>query len=643
MNEPDESELKEETVIGVREGLSEEAERSTPLVKKLKAKSEVPSLEAWQRKVGEVFKKKASYGDLAKHLLDLVQSMDTPLGRFTRSMSHPLRPPPANVAPFERRGDLLPIHPTTVEIGRHGVTSQNVDWVKLTLIVLNFYYCAGWAKPICVPMDTRLSDNQRGALREIAHVIDSNIISAKLIPTLAEAKKALESKRYDYSGNPIENMMDLEAKKVFPTWPKKGEAGIRCIAEFFDGEALEAMRNPDDWLLPYDLQPSRTKRSVVRATDEEWLRICTEAHRRKMMVFVKDDVPRDKAGHLVVNGAGAVKKMKTIEGKLTELQRFISVLVPTNQILKALPGAQDSLPYIGQLTAIHLGGDEELYLESEDFSSAFNLFSVPTSWSRFFAYAKKVPGKAFGCPDLESVRPALRVIPMGWRSAVTIVQAAVRNIVYDRAKVDKSTAVQKDRPLPEDKFLSVVYLDNYDEIQIFKKVRKELTKENHEGTETRRRFSRVCNELGLPLNKAKQLIGAYVGGMQGGEFHGKHGVLKLGRDKLEDFIAISLALLALPVATEFQIRHWVGKAAFAATFRRPLFAVLQEVFELIEDARSRPQKLSEAQLDEVLTFLVLGVHAQSELKAELSPEISCADASPSGGGAAVATQFKSRS
>ena len=50
------------------------------------------------------------------------------------------------------------------------------------------------------------------------------------------------------------------------------------------------------------------------------------------------------------------------------------------------------------------------------------------------------------------------------------------------------------------------------------------------------------------------------------------------------------------------------------------------------------------EIDEVLGFLVLAVHAQSELRVELSTTISCAaDASPYGGGSAVAQKFKEKS
>lgn len=46
-------------------------------------------------------------------------------------------------------------------------------------------------------------------------------------------------------------------------------------------------------------------------------------------------------------------------------------------------GEQDSLPYIGQLTGVVLDGEESLYIDSEDFTSAFNLFAVPDAWPPF--------------------------------------------------------------------------------------------------------------------------------------------------------------------------------------------------------------------------------------------------------------------
>ena len=46
---------------------------------------------------------------------------------------------------------------------------------------------------------------------------------------------------------------------------------------------------------------------------------------------------------------------------------------------------------------------------------------------------------------------------------------------------------------------------------------------------------------------------------------------------------------------------------------------------------------------DIFCFIGLSVHAQSELRASISDTISCTDASPSGGGSAIAHRFKSKS
>jgi len=568
----------------------------------------------WQKQLVEIWRKETTtFTDLGAKILDSLRFLDTPLGDFVRRYSHHMQPPPAAEAHYARKGDLLPIHPTCVKAGECGVSERNQDWVKLMFVLINFNYCTGWTTPICVPMDGQLSPNQRLAIEEVAKTVDDNVLSADPVPSYGEAKAALQSKKFDYAGNPVEYMQELVAERVFPTWPRPGEAAIKCITDFLEGEVKEAMADPSQWVLPFDLQPASSKKSLVRATEDEWYKICAEGHKRGLFCMVDDsEVPRDRAGHLVLNGAGGVTKIKEMNGQLVHLQRFISVLIPTNEMMMDLPGAQDTLPYVGQLTALYLAPDEELYLDSEDLQSAFNLFRVPRAWSPYFAYARKVDGRAFGRPDLGKVRPALCVVPMGWKSAVTLVQYAVRHIVFDLAKVPRSTSLEKGMAIPEGDRLTVVYLDNFDQGRIMKSFAEGFGADEAQMTETHKRFNEVCDELGLPRNAGKQLIGATCGGTQGGEFNGQAGTIKVGRDKLQNFLAISLALLTSPVVTEFQVRHWIGKAAFIATFRRPLFAILQEIFGLLEKCKSRGQALSAAVVDEVLCFLGLATQSQRE-------------------------------
>ena len=269
-----------------------------------------------------------------------------------------------------------------------------------------------------------------------------------------------------------------------------------------------------------------------------------------------------------------------------------------------------------------------------------NLFSVPDNWLGFFAYSKKVDGKAFGLPEGKMVHPALAVVPMGWHSAVGIVQETVRNLAFERAKVDVNTSVEKGKPIPDEKSLSVVYLDNFDEITILKRVADELDKEG-EMTENHRRFIEVCDAEGLPRNLGKQLIRAMSGAMQGGEFEGDRGVLKVGNDKFKSFVKMSLGLMGSSKWSDFSLRHWTGKAAFCCAFRRVLFAILGEVFPAIQQATVKDISPPTAVVDEVMCFMVAAVQAETHLRSPLSEVISCTDASPTGGASAVATRFKS--
>lgn len=68
-------------------------------------------------------------------------------------------------------------------------------------------------------------------------------------------------------------------------------------------------------------------------------------------------------------------------------------------------------------------------------------------------------------------------------------------------------------------------------------------------------FSKVCDELGLTRNSARQVIMALTGGIQGGELNRKTGTLKVAPDKLRSFVTISMGLLAQDVWKEFPVRH----------------------------------------------------------------------------------------
>lgn len=201
------------------------------------------SLEEWQDLVGETFKQCPSMSDLGKYLMSQVCRAPTPLGRFFRQWCQPAQPPPGAEPAHQRRGDILPIPPWLVTEAVEGVTAANVYWVWFITVILNFnYYCAGWSKPVCVPMEDKLTSNQAEALRQLGELVDNNILSVDPLGSLGQARELLASKKFDYSGAPIEYMEELKADRVAPAWPRPGEAAVQPIARYLGEATRQALK-----------------------------------------------------------------------------------------------------------------------------------------------------------------------------------------------------------------------------------------------------------------------------------------------------------------------------------------------------------------------------------------------------------------
>ena len=97
----------EEELNGI--GNSDEEERANLRPKSEDGKIQPYSIERWQSQVRGLLTKQVSYGSVGRHLLDLILTMDGPMGDFARRYAS-TQPPPASRPTRQRRGDVLPIH-----------------------------------------------------------------------------------------------------------------------------------------------------------------------------------------------------------------------------------------------------------------------------------------------------------------------------------------------------------------------------------------------------------------------------------------------------------------------------------------------------------------------------------------------------
>lgn len=99
---------------------------------------------------------------------------------------------------------------------------------------------------------------------------------------------------------------------------------------------------------------------------------------------------------------------------------------------------------------VELRPGEDLWIDSEDMESCFNLFRMPKAWRGMFAFSKKVPRSVVGDPPGESMYVAIQTMPMGWVGAVDVMQEMARHLVYGTCGAPIGTKVHKIARYPTD-------------------------------------------------------------------------------------------------------------------------------------------------------------------------------------------------
>lgn len=501
--------------------------------------------------------------------------------------------------------------------------------------------CAGPTPVPPVMPSRRLTEQQKVTVRHLVGAVRHLEESGQKVAPFEEMSTELTAVRFDYAGEPILLMEDLVADLVIAAWPAEGQAAVQDAVDFLPSYIKDKLNDPKSCLLPLHEWPEKPPVSKVRASDEEWFKLVQAAHKRGLMAPLQpEDVFKDKHGRPVLNGAGGVPKFKMVDGQVQKLQRFISNLIPANAFQERIDGDDRFLPYLGQLTLLEQDADQDWLVDSEDFTSCFNLFRIPPAWLPYMGFNKLVDAEAFGGPKGVKVYPAMQVLPMGWVSSVAVVQGIVRTLVFEEAQVPLLSEVSKLKPIPESDDLTVIYLDSFDELRRLERGCAEAL--GGQMSERHERFLKVCQEKNLPLNDGKRLVGATKGTLQGGELDGSAGRYGLASDKMCGLMGLLGSLVGQEKWSEFMLRHVVGKTTFGMCFRRPLFSLLQETFWEIQRRVEQDYSMepSDEALDEVLLVLTLVPLMFTNLRAVMDDEIAVTDASPSGGGAAVATAFR---
>ena len=387
-------------------------------------------------------------------------------------------------------------------------------WHGLLVAGINYLWSGcRWTSRIC---SRKPSQAQQGCLDRLwktarLFVDDVSEVKEKLVksPGAADWKDKLEGVRISYQGEIVEKAQELTLEQILPGLPPVGYGGRVSITDLCEGEVRECLLDPSRVLLEGEELPELLPTLKVMASDEEWGKICRVLMERGLIRPV-DEVAK-LGDQYVENGAFGVVKphKKTESGK--DVLRLIMDFRPCNAVTRIIEGDVRSLAGAPSLQHIVLPQGTVLRVSAEDLVAAFYLFALPPEWSKLMAFQKKVAWKDLGFEKPGTTRVGACVLPMGWASAVGVLQHAHRRLALASplrgAGLLGELEIKRDAEFPE---LETdggagwsLYLDDTSILEIFsERVAKEM---DGKSPAEQDRLRRAYTHWGIPYSVDKAL------------------------------------------------------------------------------------------------------------------------------------------
>ena len=528
------------------------------------------------------------------------------------------------------------------------------DWIFLHVLLVNYLHEGG---PAVVLKDrvsgsptaaqARPSTAQARALRGI-HFRCLDLALADVPIPDTKWDEIAGNARLSYQGEVVQKAVELTLDAVIPALPPAALSGGCKAVDLARGYLKKQLVDPSLSIKPRHMWPEKLKKAQVRASQAEWDKIAAECWKRKIFTVVEESELIWHNGELLAAGAFGVKKGKQVwseeRQKMVEVLRLIINMTPSNELQNPITGDVRTLPTIGQWMMIEIGSDEYLAWSSEDMKCCFYIFELPRCWIPYFVLGRMVDGALCGCPG-RKVHLAVRVLPMGWLSAVGICQSLHREILLRSrpggAALPRAMELRKDKPAPgahgdrlQHFFQS--YIDNWDEGKAlplkFDEQGRPLAASRPAGpSQWQSQVRAAYQATGAARADDKSVEQGIEGCTLGGVIDGVIGKAGPSHKRLAELISISCWLLRKTVANRMVASMGAGKWVFALQFRRQLMVIMDSIWLITSGSQRSWSQL--CTVEEELLLLCAGVGFLSiDMRAEASEIVTVSDASESGGG-----------
>lgn len=456
-----------------------------------------------------------------------------------------------------------------------------------------------------------------------------------------EVVRDLKDKKVSYSGEEVLAPYPLTAEQILKGLPPAGHGGSVPILPFLKGRTRFLMEHPEESLLDARDRghaPCSAKVHIAKGSELEVFNLL--ASRGIISWFPDEKVFSDDRGQYLSGMFGVIKPGKFTESNLPVL-RVIMNLIPVNGIFSVLRGDIQSLPSATGWLPLCLSEGEEITMSQGDMSAAFYLFSIPESWSPYFCFNFKVKGDLLGFSGSDRdkfFRPSCVVLPMGWSSSVGIMQAISREILLSKG-LPPLLELKKDGAVPpwfaqvtsastEARSWWQIYLDNFMSADVGG------PPHGFGDVELQERAMKAWSMTGVLTAEDKQVLGSDSITELGVRVDGKNGLLGGSPDRFMRTALATIHHLLNPVWSKKEAQIILGRWVFLLQFRRAAMGALSRSWEVLERAWPNPRE-KDILHGELMMLLCLSPLIQMDLTATYDSEVTCSDASETGGAAAV--------
>ena len=460
---------------------------------------------------------------------------------------------------------------TKTQAARALRNTGNLLWHGLVVVALNWMHSGGNIGEGIGPPAGRASNQQEGALRrlwELVKVFVDEKPKKGGVPRTPRGgwESELEVLRVSYTGEVVQKARPLTLEQVLPGLPSPDHGGLVNILEVVDERLKRRLERPE-LLLKEVFQEIPTPQ--VMCSDSEWEKVVLAMYERHLVTPVTRKPVVE--GKPVLNGAfGVVKPDRFTESGLPIL-RMIMDLRASNTILEQLEGDVSTLTGAASFQKIVMGEGDELLLSGDDLTAAFYLFRLPEAFAEYLVLRKPVRKSLFWPGQTGTTLVGICVLPMGWSSAVAVMQNAHRQLALRSemrmgAGLLGKAEIRKDALFPslEDVPAWTIYLDD---TTVIEKVSKSIAQElQGKPAEEQEKLRRVYEWWGIPTNTSKALERVRTAERLGAVLDGENGLLRASTKRALDLMGLGAWLRGQGTFSTTALQIYAGKAVHILQF-----------------------------------------------------------------------------